>query len=740
MDPQASPSTAATAPSPGLVDILRQTWLDAAATEIPGASELAPFLVSRLDRLQADGGLDEPSLLGVAQDAAQFALELGTAETARSLSKRLRRAVYEFLLARDAAVELAAAAPTAAPAEQPARTAHRDGVILIGVEEAEAVARARAGVEPPVTPFQDGGADDAVIAERLRAVDTFEPEASTGPVHPVEEDSAPRFAMTEAAAPPAFVEDDPVEIDLDHTEGWTSNDAAAAAAMVDAGTVEVDLPGAGDAAVDPGLLPHDSREVQAAPVEPTTAPPPPGAPADSVAGSPRTTEALRVPSLFRRFLPAGGGRATEPAGEAAEHEDDEVAGAAEASWADVPVFEAGPKPDADRAGHGAETENAVAVGRDDAAEFVGDDRAVEEASNTADVLAAAPPVDPRPTMAGAEKSHAPVPPPAVEPIAAWASPQGAEAAVEADSWVVAPPLPAVEPVVPGAVEPGVTTPPETPAPEVPAEPAESASAWPTMPGSATPASVPPPSPAQVPLPRPVATPPGAFHLTDPSVVTPAPPAPPPPPVVPASLTEASVSGWSVRQSPRQQVLAERMAAKRREEAVRAALEAAQLATALSEPEGGRRRRRSEPARLPDVIGIRQLVEEHLQRKRGSEAGALLQRAAQEQGGREIADLSLDAGDRCLALGQSRSATNCYLAGWRADPIYEPPLWKLADMCLAEREVELAVGYLERIAVLMRSRGDDEGALGVYRKIVTVAPERTDVRDILRLHQTTGRLG
>ena len=318
MDPQASPSTAATAPSPGLVDILRQTWLDAAATEIPGASELAPFLVSRLDRLQADGGLDEPSLLGVAQDAAQFALELGTAETARSLSKRLRRAVYEFLLARDAAVELAAAAPTAAPAEQPARTAHRDGVILIGVEEAEAVARARAGVEPPVTPFQDGGADDAVIAERLRAVDTaapgdqdlgFEPEAaSTGPVHPVDEDSAPRLAMTEAAAPPAFVEDDPVEIDLDHAEGWTSNDAAAAAAMVDAGTVEVDLPGAGDAAVDPGLPPHDSREVQGAPVEPTTAPPPTGAPADSVAGSPRTTEALRVPSLFRRFLPAGGGR------------------------------------------------------------------------------------------------------------------------------------------------------------------------------------------------------------------------------------------------------------------------------------------------------------------------------------------------------------------------------------------------------------------------------------------------
>jgi hypothetical protein len=40
---------------------------------------------------------------------------------------------------------------------------------------------------------------------------------------------------------------------------------------------------------------------------------------------------------------------------------------------------------------------------------------------------------------------------------------------------------------------------------------------------------------------------------------------------------------------------------------------------------------------------------------------------------------------------------------------------------------------------MRSRGDDAGALAVYRKIVTVAPDREDIRRLVRLAQATGRL-
>jgi hypothetical protein len=205
-----------------------------------------------------------------------------------------------------------------------------------------------------------------------------------------------------------------------------------------------------------------------------------------------------------------------------------------------------------------------------------------------------------------------------------------------------------------------------------------------------------------------------------------------PPVGPGS--------WSVRQSPRQQMLTERMAQRRREDAVRAAQEAAGIAAALAEPERKRRRGRpSAPERIADIATARDLVDEQLRRKRGAEAAALLQRVAAELPGRETADLALDSGDRCLALGQNRSATNCYLAGWRADPAYEAPLWRLADVCLTDREVALATGYLERIADLMRTRGDDAGALAVYRKIVTVAPEREDIRRMVRLAQATGRL-
>jgi hypothetical protein len=288
----------------------------------------------------------------------------------------------------------------------------------------------------------------------------------------------------------------------------------------------------------------------------------------------------------------------------------------------------------------------------------------------------------------------------------------------------------------------------------------------------------------VPLPTPPSlypiAPRDGFHLTDPAMVgetialgstpalAPAPaPAPAPsaaalasrwnlpipapaPSVVPASAAEeaarpelpppAGTGGWSVRQSPRQQMLTERMAQKRREEAVRSAQEAASIAASLAEP--GRKRRRGKPAtpeRIGDVGTARELVEEQLRRKRGAEAAALLQRVAAELPSRETADLALDSGDRCLALGQNRSATNCYLAGWRADPAYEAPLWRLADVCLADREVALATGYLERIADLMRSRGDHAGALAVYRKIVTVAPDREDIRRLLRLAEATGRL-
>jgi len=41
--------------------------------------------------------------------------------------------------------------------------------------------------------------------------------------------------------------------------------------------------------------------------------------------------------------------------------------------------------------------------------------------------------------------------------------------------------------------------------------------------------------------------------------------------------------------------------------------------------------------------------------------------------------------------------------------------------------------------LMRARGDDEGAITVYRRIATIAPDNKEVREVLRHLHATGRL-
>jgi tetratricopeptide (TPR) repeat protein len=117
----------------------------------------------------------------------------------------------------------------------------------------------------------------------------------------------------------------------------------------------------------------------------------------------------------------------------------------------------------------------------------------------------------------------------------------------------------------------------------------------------------------------------------------------------------------------------------------------------------------------------------------------VQELAQENGGRTVAELAMNAGDRCRTLGKPNAALNCYLAASRADPVYEPPLSRLADICIDDQETELAVSYLERIARLHRMRGDDRAALHVYRRIATVAPYREDILALLMTAQSTGRL-
>jgi hypothetical protein len=141
----------------------------------------------------------------------------------------------------------------------------------------------------------------------------------------------------------------------------------------------------------------------------------------------------------------------------------------------------------------------------------------------------------------------------------------------------------------------------------------------------------------------------------------------------------------------------------------------------------------------DLVALRKSVDERLRKKRCDDVAAVLQQAAQELGGQAVAELALDAGDRCRSLGKRNAALNCYLAASRADPVYEPPLARLADICIDDQDIDLAVSYLERIARLTRLRGDNHGALRIYRKIATIAPYRDDVLEMLMRAQTTGRM-
>ncbi|HEV7466432.1 MAG TPA: hypothetical protein VGP96_09020 [Candidatus Dormibacteraeota bacterium] len=635
---------------------LRRAWGEGIAAlgpsaELPG---LRSLLDSRLIALEQRGTLDEPSLLGVAEEAAHLALETGSAELARSLSKRLRRSIYEFLLALDAAPATSVPSAPVAPLE-PARPA-RWGQVLIGVEEVEAAQRA--GGDPALNLDLGGavGADDPVTAEVARAVARSESE-----------------------------------------HAWSEREAGRLVDLADAATEEV------------SALRSLLEEAMAQGLE------------------------VDLPGL-------GGGVAPEPPSAYAA-----AAAAAQAYAAVVAEARAAAEAEARRAAEARAAAEAEAR------------RAAEEARAAAEAEAR------RAAEAEAARVWA-----ETEALAG-AMLRDIEDAEEAAARAVLLRLRLMEALPPpGLLDPEAMRVPPTfrrdapPAPAAAARPAAPPAALPTL--HASPA---PPAPV-IPLPAPPSlypiAPRDGFHLTDPAMVgeaiasatapapAPAPPAasrwnlptpPPAPPVIPTSAAAAAArpvmpppagpTGWSVRQSPRQQKLTERMAQKRREEAVQAAQEAASIAAALAEPERKRRRGRAAmPERVVDVVTARDLVEEQLRRKRGAEAAALLQRLAAELPGREIADLALDSGDRCLALGQNRSATNCFLAGWRADPGYEAPLWRLADVCLADREVALATGYLERIAELMRSRGDHVGALAVYRKIVTVAPEREDIRRLLRL--------
>ena len=141
---------------------------------------------------------------------------------------------------------------------------------------------------------------------------------------------------------------------------------------------------------------------------------------------------------------------------------------------------------------------------------------------------------------------------------------------------------------------------------------------------------------------------------------------------------------------------------------------------------------------PKVVQAHGDVNDLLRRRKCDEAASLLQKLAADHGSRSVAELALDAGDRCRALGKGNAALSCYIAASRADPSFEGPLMRLADVCLDDRDIDLAVTYLERVAKLHRQRGDNRGALRLYRKIATIAPYRDDILATLMRANSTGQ--
>ncbi|HXA30189.1 MAG TPA: hypothetical protein VN193_15740 [Candidatus Angelobacter sp.] len=862
--------------------VLRRAWLDVAVTVAPQLEGLPELLDARLDELESHGAMDEAALLAVAEQASQYALEQGAGEVARALSKRLRRAIYEFLLALDAVhpAELAdqpvsLPPPISGSGPEPRTPVAFTPADVPGADEPVAVRAPvrlweEAAPPPPVRevyrvatrdvePLAPAGAGFAIGEAEAAVLDEMDAAPEAAVVEFADAESVMRtaealiagaeshwadvaeaaaewewagdnvsatdaVAAAEAGAPVAETVVEPVEAEVAEAFAPDGPDADGFEAEPVAGEAVAETAGNGvspeqwqapePTADEPHLHAVDAAatwtdEPQADPAASSALDTEPVALTGPANGVKPPRDLLRVPRQFRRLPPLAARHdnghtetpSVEPVAlpelvpaepvEAQHPSDDDSYGVPSVPWG---LAEPAAQPEPEPAAPAAEVEDfeeemgvpfgpfTFATAPADAAASPTDatDAATEQdAAYEWTPSFAAAPADAAPDHAVAADFDAPSPTDAAD-VAAPFAPAAADRELAAP-FAAAADVAAAHDLTPAFAAQA----PDLDLPKPPALAEQPLHPFPAADDAARLFITPLPAPDPQPLwtPGPVARPsyatpidPSAtpfpiapvegFHLTDPGVLefpapaadnpflTPhdaaGPPAAPAPentaPAAPVAPQPASTDHpadphddghWGVRQSPRAQLLAERMAQKRREEAARAAFQAASVVD--DDHDRGRKKRRGVDDSVPDLPTARRQLDEHLRKKRGAEAGALLQRLAQQLGGREIADLALDSGDRCRALGQSRSATNCYLAAWRADPLYETPLWRLSDICLNDQEIELAVGYLERIAELMRSRSDDEGAIGVYRKIAMIAPERQDVRDVIRLAKTTGRL-
>lgn len=135
--------------------------------------------------------------------------------------------------------------------------------------------------------------------------------------------------------------------------------------------------------------------------------------------------------------------------------------------------------------------------------------------------------------------------------------------------------------------------------------------------------------------------------------------------------------------------------------------------------------------VPAAAGETDRIELLVRRGALEEASGALRRLGDSGAGARLADVAMEAGDGCRAAGMARAAGDCYLAAWGADRLDERALWRLADLAVAAGDHDLAVSYLDRVAAVLRWRGDTRGIARVYRKMSILAPDREDVRELLR---------
>ena len=185
--PRGHPAEGSQTVTGDLVAALRSSWL-LSAEAATGTPDLGRFIGARLDELERGGTLDKGSLIGLLDEVADQLGRSGHAELEPELSRRLLRAVFEFLLGVDARRELdnlrAAAALPSVPAPTPA------------------LAPSPTSEAPPIrhlSPSGGGEADGATVSIVAAAVDPVAERAANEAAAQVEV-LLRRRAFAEAAA------------------------------------------------------------------------------------------------------------------------------------------------------------------------------------------------------------------------------------------------------------------------------------------------------------------------------------------------------------------------------------------------------------------------------------------------------------------------------------------------------------------------------------------------------------